>query len=66
MPERKISKARVNRLPFKKLSKNCRTCGKAFTWRKKWRRDWENVRYCSERCKRSWRTGRDSNPRPPA
>ncbi|MTA17219.1 MAG: DUF2256 domain-containing protein [Actinobacteria bacterium] len=22
-----------------------------FEWRKKWARDWENVKYCSERCK---------------
>ncbi|WP_243760130.1 DUF2256 domain-containing protein [Deinococcus radiodurans] len=23
-----------------------------FSWRKKWERDWDNVRYCSERCRR--------------
>jgi hypothetical protein len=34
-------------------SKTCPACGREFTWRKKWERDWENVRYCSERCKRS-------------
>ncbi|NCP82676.1 MAG: DUF2256 domain-containing protein, partial [Rhodoferax sp.] len=22
-------------------------------WRKKWERDWDNVKYCSERCRRS-------------
>ena len=22
-----------------------------FTWRKKWARDWNNVLYCSQRCK---------------
>ena len=26
-----------------------------WTWRKKWARDWENVRYCSERCRRAAR-----------
>jgi hypothetical protein len=31
--------------------KDCRTCGRPFTWRKKWARDWDNVLYCSERCK---------------
>ncbi|MEE4206228.1 MAG: DUF2256 domain-containing protein, partial [Erythrobacter sp.] len=31
----------------------CASCGLPFTWRKKWARDWENVRYCSERCKRN-------------
>ncbi len=32
-------------------SKTCQTCGLPFTWRKKWERDWENVRYCSDRCR---------------
>ena len=31
-------------------TKTCATCGLPFTWRKKWARDWENVRYCSKRC----------------
>lgn len=33
-------------------SKNCATCGLPFTWRKKWERDWDEVRYCSDRCRR--------------
>ncbi|MGL4610350.1 MAG: DUF2256 domain-containing protein [Trueperaceae bacterium] len=33
-------------------TKICQHCGLPFTWRKKWTRDWENIRYCSERCKR--------------
>lgn len=33
-------------------TKVCATCGKPFTWRKKWARDWDQVRYCSERCRR--------------
>ena len=33
-------------------SKTCETCGLPFTWRKKWERDWDNVRYCSDRCRR--------------
>lgn len=32
--------------------KTCVTCGLPFTWRKKWARCWEQVRYCSERCRR--------------
>ncbi|MEL6948261.1 MAG: DUF2256 domain-containing protein [Pseudomonadota bacterium] len=31
-------------------SKLCATCGRPFSWRKKWERDWEHVRYCSKRC----------------
>lgn len=31
----------------------CERCGRPFEWRKKWVKDWENVRYCSERCRRT-------------
>ncbi len=34
-------------------SKLCVVCQRPFTWRRKWARDWEQVRYCSERCRRS-------------
>ena len=34
-------------------SKICPVCKRPFTWRKKWERDWENVKYCSERCRRN-------------
>jgi len=34
-------------------SKICPVCSKPFAWRKKWERDWDNVKYCSERCRRS-------------
>lgn len=32
--------------------KSCLRCSRPFAWRKKWERDWENVSYCSERCRR--------------
>lgn len=32
-------------------TKTCQCCGLAFVWRKKWQRDWEQVRYCSDRCR---------------
>jgi hypothetical protein len=32
--------------------KTCVTCGLEFAWRKKWRKDWAAVKYCSERCRR--------------
>lgn len=32
-------------------SKTCAACGLPFTWRKKWARDWDNVKYCSDRCR---------------
>jgi hypothetical protein len=30
--------------------KICASCGRPFQWRKKWARNWEQVRYCSKRC----------------
>lgn len=33
--------------------KICITCQKPFKWRKKWERNWGEVKYCSERCRRS-------------
>tara|TARA_B100001029_G_C14984623_1_gene408209 strand:+ start:758 stop:1060 length:303 start_codon:yes stop_codon:yes gene_type:complete len=35
-----------------KLAKNCYTCQRDFHWRKKWAKDWHNVKYCSKRCRR--------------
>ncbi len=31
-------------------SKTCPVCQRPFTWRKKWERDWENVKFCSRAC----------------
>ena len=30
--------------------KTCPACQRAFTWRKKWERDWDRVKYCSKAC----------------
>jgi hypothetical protein len=32
-------------------SKICACCARPFTWRKKWARDWEQVKFCSDRCR---------------
>ncbi len=42
--------------------KICETCGRPFSWRKKWARDWDQVRYCSQAC-RSGRSNPDFRPR---
>ncbi|MER3318689.1 MAG: DUF2256 domain-containing protein [Allomuricauda sp.] len=34
-------------------SKICPVCQRPFTWRKKWARDWGQVVYCSERCRKN-------------
>ncbi|MEW5833514.1 MAG: DUF2256 domain-containing protein [Pseudomonadota bacterium] len=33
-------------------TKTCPACRRPFAWRKKWERVWDEVRYCSERCRR--------------
>ncbi|MEZ6139637.1 MAG: DUF2256 domain-containing protein [Zavarzinella sp.] len=30
--------------------KICPTCRRAFTWRKKWEKNWDQVLYCSKKC----------------
>ncbi len=32
-------------------TKLCRVCGRPFTWRKKWARDWDRVQTCSDACR---------------
>ncbi|NNK16181.1 MAG: DUF2256 domain-containing protein [Sulfitobacter sp.] len=32
-------------------SKICVTCGRPFQWRRKWAKVWDEVRYCSDRCR---------------
>jgi hypothetical protein len=33
-------------------TKTCVTCGRTFAWRKRWARCWDEVRHCSDRCRR--------------
>jgi hypothetical protein len=40
-------------------SKTCASCGRRIEWRKKWARDWEQVRYCSAACRRRGVTSTD-------
>ncbi len=30
--------------------KNCIVCNRPFSWRKKWKKDWAEVKYCSKKC----------------
>lgn len=32
--------------------KTCASCGRRIEWRRKWERDWDQVRYCSTACRR--------------
>jgi hypothetical protein len=33
-------------------TKICETCGRPFQYRKKWKLVWDQVKYCSEKCKK--------------
>lgn len=44
--------------------KACATCGKPFTWRKKWETVWDEVKYCSDRCRDRGRRPAASSQRP--
>jgi hypothetical protein len=33
-------------------SKPCAACGLAMSWRRRWARNWAEVKYCSEACRR--------------
>ena len=47
MPDRKHKPERTTPHP----DKLCMRCGRAFSWRKKWERDWDAVKYCSDACR---------------
>ena len=32
-------------------TRTCPVCQRPFAWRKKWARDWDQVKTCSDRCK---------------
>ena len=34
-------------------TKTCAACGRTIEWRKKWERDWDEVRWCSDACRRA-------------
>ncbi len=34
-----------------KETKICKHCGRAFEWRRKWEKSWDEVKYCSDACR---------------
>lgn len=34
-------------------TKICLTCHRPFAWRKKWKAVWDDVKYCSDACRKS-------------
>lgn len=49
-----MSEGRKSDLPMKP----CAVCDRPFIWRRKWARVWDEVRYCSNRCRRAVRFAR--------
>ncbi|MBD1366909.1 DUF2256 domain-containing protein [Mucilaginibacter sp. ZT4R22] len=43
----KVHKGNKQNLPLK----ICQSCKKPFSWRKKWAKCWDDVKYCSDRCR---------------
>jgi hypothetical protein len=33
-------------------TKTCIACGRPFAWRKKWARNWDGVKFCSDACRK--------------
>jgi len=54
-------KGKVEKKPLKANlpEKVCVVCGRPFTWRKKWERDWENITCCSKSCNTKRRAGNE-------
>jgi hypothetical protein len=41
--------------------KTCPVCQRPFSWRKKWEKNWANIVYCSERCRRNKSTATEKS-----
>lgn len=48
-PARPSFKGNKSNLP----SKLCIQCGLAMSWRKRWALNWDEVKYCSDACRRT-------------
>ena len=44
----------------KQAEKVCVRCGRTMQWRAKWAKNWEQVKYCSDQCRRTRVTATDS------
>ncbi|WPO81376.1 DUF2256 domain-containing protein [Chryseobacterium sp. JJR-5R] len=44
-------------------SKTCEVCGLPFNWRKKWKKNWDEIKYCSERCRKNKKSISSGTPK---
>ena len=42
-----------------RAEKTCAHCGRTMQWRAKWAKNWEQVKYCSDACRRTRATATD-------
>ncbi|RIJ14868.1 DUF2256 domain-containing protein [Henriciella mobilis] len=47
-PAKGVGRAGKGQLP----EKTCAACGRPFEWRKKWEKVWNEVKFCSDRCRK--------------
>ena len=38
-------------------AKLCLVCGREMTWRKRWAKNWDEVKYCSDACRAKKQSG---------
>ncbi|HBG96622.1 MAG TPA: hypothetical protein DDY14_15160 [Chromatiaceae bacterium] len=43
-----------------RIERICAVCGRGISWRRKWARDWENIKYCSDACRKRGLSHRDA------
>ncbi|MGA1476328.1 MAG: DUF2256 domain-containing protein [Prochlorothrix sp.] len=54
------------RRKFDRPEKVCPVCQRPFQWRKKWKDCWDDVKYCSDRCRRRRSQPVPHSPRHPS
>jgi hypothetical protein len=42
-----------------RVERICTVCGRSISWRRKWARDWEAIKYCSDACRKRGLSARD-------
>ena len=43
----------VEKTDYKNQTKICSSCGRSIEYRKKWEKNWPEVKYCSDECRRN-------------
>jgi hypothetical protein len=51
MPARRSPGFRGNKAALP--SKLCQVCGRPMSWRRSWAKNWDEVRHCSDACRRA-------------